>query len=399
MQSRGFLASAEAVELMLDNQFGYPNPLVQGDNGSSSMPNVFTRVLADGKGQYKRFIIGERRNNFAPIKSVCEDLTVGAAKPTRTVTIQPQTYGGSGSFCASDITALCNAYTGSTLQKALSPLVNSNDEIIDAVIAQNLRDYASDFGQVVWFSKKGIAVSTASSAAPFYITSLEAGAQTMLGAIDGFWARLQALAVAGDVPLVNLNNGSAKGAVNPDTVATYLRDMVNKASVELRNAAGAEKPFFLVDRAIFEALKKYLEARNAGSEAAYNSMISQAAAGVMMFEGYMVYLDSAADKFDTIVGAKVTSTITSTSYGAESITHSRNLRAVFMSPGQMGFASDLNTPTGYGAEGAGVYAWAGSPETKDQGRVNWISYMTAGVEVFDPRMFVVGYPSNAATFV
>ncbi len=398
LELRGQLPAPQAVELMLDSMFGYPNPLVAGSNGNSSVPNIFRRLLADYKGQYKTMIVGEGADVFQPVDSVCEQGTTIGPKPTRTVTIQPQLYKSRGSFCVSEIKDLCNTYNGSAMQKALQPLETGDNELVDVILAQALRDNSSAFGEIVWFSKKGIAVDTAGSAAPFYIANLTASKQTMLGKIDGFWARLEALAGT-DIPYVDLNNGVAKGAINPDAVASYLRKMIDSASDELVNATGAEKPFFLVDDAIFRALKKYREFHGAGSEGAWNSVQMEYANGIMSFEGYAVYRDSAASKFDTIAGAKTTSSITSTSYGVESIKHSRNLRAVFMSPQMMGFASDLNTPAGYGQEGTGVYVWTGSHETADEGRLKWVSYLTAGVEVLDPKMFVVGYPSNATTFV
>lgn len=403
----GTFPASKAVEILTDDQSILPNPTQVGasPDGIYSTPPLAKLVLADDKSQFKAFVVKPVKGNFTPIKSVCDTPAVGPKNPTRIVTIQPFLYGGKGNYCADDMLGVCYAYEGNTaMQRALSPLAAS--EPAKAVWSQKITDFRNEWANIVLFSKIGYGVNTASNAAPFYLASGTDSATPAFiaqqGQQDGFWALLQKYAADSSVAYVDVNDGTNKGIINPDTVATYLRAIKMKAKPVLRNAPrnGEGMCFYLVDRAVFDALKRWKELQAAGSESAWLSVQSQARNGVMEFEGFWVYLDAAADIYDSESGAMLDSSITVDLEGGATynVTHSRNCRVVFTAARRTLVATDMTSTEGSYGNTPAIYVWEGSPETGDQGRVNWLSYLVVGVELENKDMFVVGFPSDNDTF-
>ena len=146
----------------------------------------------------------------------------------------------------------------------------------------------------------------------------------------------------------------------------------------------------MVDNAVFEALRQFYIFNGVNTHNDMAWLMQQRGADTLDFNGYKVYRDNNADKFDTEIGAKTTSTI-----GGKSVTHSRNCRVVFTVPGAAFLGLDLATPAG---ETVGLIVAPAADQVKNAGEIYWKMMTSIGVFIGEPKMMVVGYPSVATTW-
>lgn len=385
----GQLPAAEGVNLMLASRFKYAVP---GATPAANVAPVFSRAArVSGKAKFKAMLLRKPAYNARPVKGACDQSQFGKGNPVDNfgTEFDAKYYDQSGELCISDFVELCNNWQGSEWQRAINPAAEwSRNTLLQAAIMLLMETMQDDLARIAWFSKSGFAVNTANNAAPFYVAALPAGAADTMGEQDCFWAKAVANAVATTSPYVNSNDGTNDGALNPTAVQAFLRNMIMSASPELRglDRNSANAPFFLVDAGIFEAYRKSLQT-------VYNAngwTFGQEYQDTLTIDGYKIYRDDDADKFDREMGAMVSSTI-----NGEIVTHSRNLRACFIAPKTAYLGVDAESPAG---DGIGMVVATGNNIVKDAGKLYYKMMLSVGVGILDPNMMVVAYPSNNATF-
>lgn len=388
----GMLPAAEGVQLIIDAQYNYANPLA-----GAPLFTIVPKVSATST--YKVARLKKASYSARPISGACDQsaFNQGNKGTVGDMEFSGQLYDQSGDLCLKDFENLCNAWTNGQISIALRPgSIFAQNEILAAIFANKLSTMRDDLARIVWFARKaGFVVNTAADSAPFYVSALPTGASEMLGGKqDGMWAIMvanTALAV-NPTPYVDTNDGSVGGnALNPANIYQYLQRMVDAASPELRGMSkiGENAPFFVLDYSMYEAYRQYLIQNGSNAQNALAWQFQQNAQEVLVFNGYKVFMDMDADKFDREMGATTTSTI-----GGKPVYHSRNARAIFTAPKNMFIGLDLET----GVDNIGLIVESGTSAVRDAGKTFYKMMMSVGMGILDPLMQVVGYPSETGTF-
>lgn len=389
----GMLPAAEGVQLIKDAQYDYNDPLA-GAPLFTLVPKVSAEV------EYK--VARMKKASFAarPIDGACDQSAFGkGTKGTISdMKFTGQLYDHSGELCLRDFENLCNAWTNGQITIALRPgSVMAQNQVLAAVFANKLSTMKDDLARIVWFARKaGFVVNTAINAAPYYVSALPDGASEMLGGKqDGMWGVIlanTALPAAIATPYLSTNDGSVAGnAANPANIYGYLQRMLDSASPELRGMpqTGNDAPFFVLDRALFEAYRQYLIQNGVNTNNALAWQFQQNAQMTLDFNGYKVFMDKDADKFDREMSATTFSTI-----GGKSVFHSKNLRALFTAPRNMYIGLDLES----GVDAIGLIIEQGPSLVKDAGKTYFKMMMSVGMGILDPTLQVAGWASDTTTF-
>lgn len=388
----GMLPAAEGVQLIIDAQYNYANPL------AAPLFTIVHKVSAEVK--YKVARLKKASYSARPISGACDQsaFNKGNKGTTADMEFYGQLYDHSGDLCVKDFENLCNAWTNGQITIALRPgSVFAQNEVLAAIFANKLSTMKDDMARIVWFAREaGFVVNTAAGSAPFYVSALPTGASEMLGGKqNGMWAIMvanTALPAGTNTPYVDTNDGTVAGnALNPANIYQYLQRMVDAASPELRGMSkiGADAPFFVLDYSLYEAYRQYLIQNGVNTNNNLAWEFQQNAQEVLYFNGYKVYMDMDADKFDREMGAIKTSTI-----GGKPVYHSRNARALFTAPKNMFIGLDLET----GVDNIGLIVESGTSAVRDAGKTFYKMMMSVGMGILDPLLQVVGYPSETGTF-
>lgn len=390
----GRMPAAEGVSILVDAAFKY-DPLL-----GSTAP-LFRPVLrVSNRVPFRAAFIKKASYNATPVSGICDTSAFGKGnkEEIRKIEFSGQMYDYSGELCAHDFEQLCEVYGEMDLPFRLAnPLaVLNQNELAKVIMAYKRETMLDDTVRIGYYSKVGaFAVNTASGSAPFYIGSVPNGAGTMLGNTQsGFWDLAAANIVAGLTPYVDTNGGTAPtNILNPANVYSILQKFIDNASPELRGASkvGPQAPFFMVDSSIFDALQNYYTQNGLNTNNTEAWRLQMQSVDVLDYKGYKVYRDNNADKFDTEIGAKTTSTI-----GGKSVTHSRNARVVFTVPQSVFIGLDMVTPS---ADSIGLIVAPAADQVKYPGHIFWKMMTSIGIFIGEPNMMVVGYPSVATTWL
>lgn len=391
-QLAGILPAAEGVSLFTEALFTY-DPLL-GNNAPIFKP--VTRV--SNRVDFVAVFIDKASYNATPVDGICDRSGFGQGNKEgiRKIKFGSQMYDYSGGMCYDDLEVLCDAWRNSAIFRLQNPMgAFAENILLQLVFGLKYQTMLDDIVRIGWYSKVGaFAVATAAGDAPFYIGAVPNRANVMLGNTQsGFWELAKANVVAGLTPYVDVNDGTAAGNIlNPTNVYSILQKFVDTASPELRGVmkGTANSPFFMVDNQVFEALRNFYIFNGLNTHNALAWTMQQTGADTLEFNGYRVYRDNNADKFDTEIGAKATSTI-----GGKSITHSRNCRVVFTVPGAAFLGLDMATPAG---DTVGLIVAPAADQVKNAGEIYWKMLTSVGVFIGEPKMMVVGYPSVATTW-
>ena len=391
-QLAGVLPAAQGVSLFTEALFTY-DPLL-GNTAPIFKP--VTRV--SNRVDFVAVFVDKASYNATPVAGICDRSGFGQGNKEgiRKIKFDAKLYDYSGGFCLDDLEVLCDAWKNSTIYRLQNPMGAFADNIVlQLVFGLKYQTMLDDIVRIGWYSKAGaFAVATGAGTAPFYIGSVPNRANIMLGNTQsGFWELAKNNVVAGLTPYVDVNDGTVAGDIlNPANVYSILQKFVDTASPELRGVMKntANSPFFMVDNAVFEALRQFYIFNGVNTHNDMAWLMQQRGADTLDFNGYKVYRDNNADKFDTEIGAKTTSTI-----GGKSVTHSRNCRVVFTVPGAAFLGLDLATPAG---ETIGLIVAPAADQVKNAGEIYWKMMTSIGVFIGEPKMMVVGYPSVATTW-
>lgn len=391
-QLAGILPAAEGVSLFTEALFTY-DPLL-GNTAPIFKP--VTRV--SNRVDFVAVFIDKASYNATPVAGICDRSGFGQGNKEgiRKEKFGAKLYDYSGGFCLDDLEVLCDAWKNSTIYRLQNPMgAFAGNIVLQLVFGLKYQTMLDDIVRIGWYSKAGaFAVAMGAGTAPFYIGSVPNRANIMLGNTQsGFWELAKNNVVAGLTPYVDVNDGNVAGDIlNPANVYSILQKFVDTASPELRGVTKgtAGSPFFMVDNAVFEALRQFYIFNGVNTHNDMAWLMQQRGADTLDFNGYKVYRDNNADKFDTEIGAKTTSTI-----GGKSVTHSRNCRVVFTVPGAAFIGLDLATPAG---ETIGLIVAPAADQVKNAGEIYWKMMTSVGVFIGEPKMMVVGYPSVATTW-
>lgn len=391
-QLKGILPAAEGVSLFTEALFTY-DPLLSNE---APIFKPVTRV--SNRVDFVAVFIDKASYNATPVTGICDRSAFGKGNKEgiRKIKFGAQLYDYSGGFCEEDLEVLCEAWRNGTIYRLQNPMgAFADNMLLQLIFGMKYQTMLDDIVRIGWYSKAGaFAVATGAGTAPFYIGAVPNNADVMLGNTQsGFWELAKNNVVAGLTPYVDVNNGAVAGNIlNPANVYSILQKFVDTASPELRGVKKktAMSPFFMVDNAVFEALRNFyiFNGLNTHNELAWQ--LQQNAVDVLDFNGYKVYRDNNADKFDTEIGAKTTSTI-----GGKSVTHSRNCRVVFTVPGAAFLGLDMAAPSG---DTIGLIVAPAADQVKNAGEIYWKMMTSIGVFIGEPKMMVVGYPSVATTW-
>ena len=391
-QLAGVLPAAQGVSLFTEALFTY-DPLL---GNTAPLFKPVTRV--SNRVDFVAVFVDKASYNATPVAGICDRSGFGQGNKEgiRKERFNAKLYDYSGGFCLDDLEVLCDAWKNSTIYRLQNPMGAFADNIVlQLVFGLKYQTMLDDIVRIGWYSKAGaFAVATGAGTAPFYIGSVPNRANIMLGNTQsGFWELAKNNVVAGLTPYVDVNDGTVAGDIlNPANVYSILQKFVDTASPELRGVMKntANSPFFMVDNAVFEALRQFYIFNGVNTHNDMAWLMQQRGADTLDFNGYKVYRDNNADKFDTEIGAKTTSTI-----DGKSVTHSRNCRVVFTVPGAAFLGLDLATPAG---ETIGLIVAPAADQVKNAGEIYWKMMTSIGVFIGEPKMMVVGYPSVATTW-
>ena len=391
-QLAGILPAAQGVSLFTEALFTY-DPLL---GNTAPLFKPVTRV--SNRVDFVAVFVDKASYNATPVAGICDRSGFGQGNKEgiRKEKFGAQLYDYSGGFCLDDLEVLCDAWKNSTIYRLQNPMgAFAGNIVLQLVFGLKYQTMLDDIVRIGWYSKAGaFAVATGAGTAPFYIGSVPNRANIMLGNTQsGFWELAKNNVVAGLTPYVDVNDSTVAGDIlNPANVYSILQKFVDTASPELRGVMKntANSPFFMVDNAVFEALRQFYIFNGVNTHNDMAWLMQQRGADTLDFNGYKVYRDNNADKFDTEIGAKTTSTI-----GGKSVTHSRNCRVVFTVPGAAFLGLDLATPAG---ETVGLIVAPAADQVKNAGEIYWKMMTSIGVFIGEPKMMVVGYPSVATTW-
>jgi hypothetical protein len=390
----GYLPAAEGVSLMIDANFKYEPAL-----GMTNAPVFKAVTRVSKKAPFAATYIKKSAYNATPVDGLCDRSGFGQGNKEglRKIEFQGQYYDYSGELCSEDFQEYCGAWEQGVIFRMQNPSAAfAQNELLQVVFGIKYQAMVDDVQRIVWYATEdAFAVDTAAGAAPFYIGEVPNRADIMLGGKqDGFWALAKKNVAASRTPFVDTNDGSAGGNIlNQANVYSMLQRFVQAATPELRRVPKglATSPFFLVDNAVFEALRNYQTSNGVNTNNVAAWTMQQNGQEVLQLDGYMVYRDNNSDAFDSEIGAKKTSTI-----GGKSITHSRNCRVLFTAAGTASLGLDMATPVG---DNIGLIVAPAADQVKNAGYINWKMMTSVGMVIGEPSMMVVGYPSNANTWV
>lgn len=400
-QTVGMMPSAEAIQLVLEARYSY---LIPGGAPMEGVAPFFTRVERVSKDvPFKALKLKSKGFGAIPSKGQCDtngSWGKGSQVSQSELTFYAHDYEMSGPICAKDFINLCNAWEASARDLKLNPQAHMS-MLLKAVIALKLQDMRDDFGRLAWFAKEGFDLSTT---APFYASEWPSDtAQEMLGGsgkCKGVWANIVENIVAGKTPYVDSNNGTAPNILHPNNIADFLQSMIDNANPELRamKSKTPNAPFFLVDRAIFEAYRRSLVSVH-NAEAWRMGQKGTDVANVLEYNGYLIYCDEDAYDFDSHMGALTTTALTITTPDGpttRNVIHGRNLRAIFTAPYNGRLGTDMFT-TAMEGEDIGI-AVQKAPSYRQAGQLEYLMTMSVGTGIMSPELMVAAYASNTATF-
>lgn len=387
----GQLPAAEGVNLFLESTFQYET--LQANEAPVFRP--VTRV--NSKVPFVATFVGKTGYNAKPVNGLCDNSNFGKGNksPIRKIKFEGQEYDYSGDLCGEDFANLCEAYSQGLTDRMMNPMgAFMQNQLLQVIFNYKLQEMRDDVSRIGWFARKGaFAVNTGAGTSPFYVGALPAGADTTLGGSQsGFWELAINNAINSLTPYVDVNNGITGGILNRNNVYAYLQKFIDSASPELRGVpkGTANSPFFLVDNAVFEALRDYYTMNGVNTNNTLAWQMQMENQDTLMFLGYKVYRDDNADKFDSEIDAKTTSTI-----GGQSVYHSLNCRVVFTVPRIAFLGFDIATPS---ADTIGLIIRP-AVGLKRLGFIEWAMRTSIGIIIGEPNMMVVGYPSDNATWL
>lgn len=389
------MPAAEGVQVLIDSRFKYAPAI-----GMTEAPVFRPITRVSNKVKFKALFVKKAAYNARAVNGICDQSAFGQGNPEtmRVKEFNGVMYDYSGELCPEDFEQLCEAYKQGLIFRLQNPAqVFAENPMLQLILGLKYETMVDDIQRIVWFATQAtFAVNTAGNSAPFYIGEVPTGADATLGGRqNGFWAQAKANVASTATPYVDVNNGSAGGNIlNPANTYDILQKFIQKASPELRGLRKndpASSPFFLVDRAVFEALRNYYTQNGLNTNNLAAWQMQQLGSDVLQIDGYNVYQDLNADKFDSEIGAQTTSTI-----GGKSVFHSRNCRVVFTVPAVAGMGLDMVSPAG---DNIGLIVGAAAERVKRAGMIDWKMMTSVGTEILEPAMMVVGYPSTTATWV
>ncbi len=201
--------------------------------------------------------------------------------------------------------------------KRLSSPLSEFQMAINLLVREGL---INDFFKLAWFSNQDFADEVASDR---YDPSAEL--LDMMTSNNGWWAEIQAYVNGGQIRFLDTNDGTISGnATNKNNVTDYLRELKNRSTVLLkgwkRDGLITERPMFLVQSAIFDALLQHYEDLDI-AESMMLQMNGEDVPGVLKFNGHLVKDMSEWEAFDIEAGAENPDT-----------GYSKNQRALFIAP-------------------------------------------------------------------
>ena len=407
MQLTASIPAPESVALFVDDVYLYTNVWASLESGNAPL---FERLKSPiYRNTWKGVMVSAGKN----LLSLTHHLGTGAnlnatTEPKyREVTIKGNLWEWFDKMQASDAEDLCNSYSTSAFTQFTQPLPTFfGSPIAQAILSAHLLELRNSVSKIIWFAQEAnYDTNTGNTAAPFYrdLSALSLTERDNLKGMlyqkngvtceNGFWAQLWQHVQDGNTASLSTNTGNnANRAIRQSIVPNWLDgayQLMPKKFVG-RNASMAVKPFYFINRGMFEAYLDYLVSLNV-TEGGWK-LYQEGNTNWLMHKGYRVYCDEDSDAYDEEVGAMTTQVI-----DGRSKTFSRNLRALFTIPMNYWIGADVPTDLTIQGISVGPVGFIIQPGTilgVDMGMVKWLAATCVGGAFKNPTACVFGYPTS-----
>lgn len=371
------LGVEQTQRVLVEPAFNYDNPLQR---------QLRVAYFEFGKDKLRMLHLSKPGNMLQP-KSNCDTWNPTVRLGLRPDEIAVSDFEMNGEQCSDEFDAGCLRNLQGNNPSDPSQMSTQMTALEAAIALQVRRGLTDDIYKIAYFG------NTAFSAASFTHMTPDAAAnmERMLTVTDGWWAELTARVTttnaAQKVAYVNSNDGTLSGnAINPSNVTSYLQQLKTSSNPVLRywnlNKPIQDRPMYLVQGGIFNALKKYY--RSLGTELAHAFTISgEVIPGVLEFDGHLVVHVSEWDMFDYECNNIQTTTIT--------VNESKTQRALFVAKENLTGLANVGNIEGYAQSGLIIQT---SPLVKDKGK-KWMFFRIGlGFGIAAPQLVTASYNSS-----
>lgn len=279
-------------------------------------------------------------------------------------------------YCYEDWNAGCLR----NIMPAKDEAKNKNLQLMDVAITRLIREgLQDDFYRLAWFSSESFDDYVA--AGRYDITNNDM--LNMMRSNNGWWSEIEAYVDSKLIRFVNTNDGTASGnAAKKTNIVDFLRELKGRSTQLLKSwnkAKGIwDRPYFLLETALFDALKFYYQDLNL-SEAMAMKMNGESIPGILQFDGHLVMDMSEWESFDIEAGAY--NNVTG---------YSKVQRALFVAPQVLsGLVNAKNIP-------GSPYSFnvQRSPDQRDKGMTSVYGNYGYGFGIAHNDLVTAGYNSS-----
>lgn len=384
------LDTHDATTLILDPVFNYDNIFQR---------NLGIYKVITGKRKHKMLHLSHRGNMLQP-KTSCDEWNPNIGFKLSPSEIGVCDYEINGEQCPDEFNdgCLANLTAAPDEMNRLNSLLGLKPEynaIEMAMIMQIRRGLVDDLYKVGWFGNENFSAlieegkCDLSHLSPKEIENLT----RMMEHCNGWWSEIMARAAlpasnTHRVRYLDTNNGTMKGnALRPENICRYLRSMRTMADPLLQfwgMSMNQEKPCYLLQKGLFDALVNYYTSVNGCCDAYRYKMEGFGSDTVLMFEGFQVILMPEWSVYDYECGNMNPET-----------GYSYTQRALFTV--KENFCTLSHSSSIEGQPGTS-FAIQKDPNLKAKGKSYLYGCFSFGFGIAQPRLMVAGWNSST-TFV
>lgn len=381
------LNTHDMTSLMLDPVFNYDNIFQR---------NLGVYKFITGKKKVKMLHLNSTNYNLQP-KTSCDNWNPTPGFRLRPTEMSTCEFELNGEQCPETFEEEClrnirGAVEEGNRFRSLFGQTREYDPLEVAIMLQIRRGLTNDLYKIAWFGNSNFSdyVEKGYCNIDHMSPKEQAKMISMLEHCNGWWSEIEARACLpaserwGRVRYLDTNNGTITGnALRPENICAYLDQMISRADPILlywnRNKPRSEWPCFLLQRGLFEALRKYYEMHDCCD--AYRLKIDGIEMeGVLTYKGYQVIEVAEWDMFDFECGLI-----------SESTGFSKKQRALFTAKENLCGLSQAESLEGRPETS---FAVAKDPSLKAKGKSYMYGCFGFGFGIAQPALMVAGWNSS-----
>lgn len=382
----------EGIDLLME-------PMFQSDNPLQNRHGIF--FFKNGQDKYRMIHLSRPENTIQP-KTSCDNWNPTVSFNLRPDEIGSKEYELNGEQCPDVFDAACARFLRAPIDDAnrMDSLLGQKTELNpleQAMVLATREAMGQDFWKIGWHGNTNFSDMITEGIVDLSEMEIKNKENliAMLEHQDGWWEEIRQRAALGagasdtaKIRYLDTNNGTASGnATNPAYVKDFLEDMRTRSNPLLLNwnlrRSPSEWPVYLVNRPIFNALKKYYQSFD-------NLMAFQYVTdgipdpNILYCEGFEVHLMADWDYFDYETGQVRTNGL------------SKNALALFTARENLSGVS--NAKSLEGVPGSSLIIEK-DPSVKAKGKKYMYAAMSFGFGVAQPQLMTAGFNTNRETWL